>query len=70
MPTTVTNIQIVRQLAVKQHGAAFITLGPKVIRCLAAREDRVNPRPDIVGNPVHTFGPFWVCYLPDNLVWQ
>jgi hypothetical protein len=67
VPTAGANIQVVRHFAVKQHRAAFATLSPKVVGRLASRENRVYPWPDVVGNPVDTFGPFWVCYNPDNL---
>ena len=40
-------------LAVKQHGAAIIAFGPQVVRRFATRKDRIDPRPNIVGDPVH-----------------
>jgi len=53
MSATGADVQVVRQFAVEQHRAALIALVPQVFRNLAAREDRVDPRADVVGNPVH-----------------
>jgi len=47
------NVQIAAEFAVKQHRAAFVTLGPQVLWRFAARENRVDPWTDVVGDPVH-----------------
>ena len=47
------HVQIVADLAVKQHRAAFVALRPKILGCLAARKDRVDPGSDVVVDPVH-----------------
>ena len=51
------DVQVVRQFAVEQHRAALVALGPEVLGHLAAREHRVDPRADVVGDPVHA----WPC---------
>lgn len=37
----------------EQHSAAFIAFGPEVLGHFAAREDGIDARADVVGNPVH-----------------
>ena len=46
------DVQIVRQLTVKQHGPTFATFGPKIFRYFSARKQRVNLWPDVVRNPI------------------
>ncbi|MPL60817.1 hypothetical protein SDC9_06379 [bioreactor metagenome] len=47
------DVQVLGQLAVEQHGPAFGALGPQVLGHLAAREQRVDLRFDVVRDPVH-----------------
>jgi len=51
--TAGADVQVVRHLAVEQHGAAFFAFRPQIVRRLATREDGVNPRTDVVVDPVH-----------------
>lgn len=37
----------------KQHCATIIAFGPKVVRRFAARKDRIDPWPNVIGDPVH-----------------
>ena len=53
MVTICANVQIGRQLAVEQHGAALGAFGPKILGDFPTREERVDRRADVVGNPVH-----------------
>ncbi len=47
------DVEVRRELPVKQHRAAGVALGPQVLRHLAPREQRVDLRPDVVRDPVH-----------------
>ena len=47
------DVEVPLQLAVKQHRPAGFALGPEVLRHLAAGEERVDLRADVVGDPVH-----------------
>ena len=51
--TAGADVQVVRHLAVEQHGAAFFAFRPQIVRGLAAREDRIDPGTDVVVDPVH-----------------
>ena len=57
VPAVRADIQIFRNLAVKQHRAALRAFGPKIVRRFATRKDRVDPRPDVIGDPVHCSAP-------------
>jgi hypothetical protein len=47
------DVQVRRQFPVEQHRPAFRALRPKVLGHFAAREQRVDLRTDVVGDPVH-----------------
>ena len=47
------DVEVVGELAVEEHGAAVVALDPQVLRHLAPREERVDLRADVVGDPVH-----------------
>ena len=53
MTAVCADVQIIGNFAVKQHGAAVIAFGPQIVWRFAARKDRVDPWPDVVGDPVH-----------------
>ena len=46
-----TDVLVLRQLAVEQHRPAFGAFGPQVLGHLAAREQRIDARADIIGDP-------------------
>ncbi|CAM3338581.1 hypothetical protein PANO111632_14890 [Paracoccus nototheniae] len=52
------DVQIVRQFPVEQHGPAFGAFGPQILGHIAAREQRVDARADIVRDPVHREWPW------------
>ena len=45
--------EVLFQLAMKQHLAAVVALQPKVLGHVAPREDRLDRRRDVIGDPVH-----------------
>jgi hypothetical protein len=47
------DVEGVLQFAVKQHRPAFGAFRPQVLGRFAPREDRVDRRFDVVGDPVH-----------------
>ena len=49
-----TDVQVVRNFAVKQHSSAIVAFGPEIVRGVATRKDRIDARPHIVRNPVHS----------------
>ncbi|VVT33323.1 conserved hypothetical protein [Roseovarius sp. EC-SD190] len=53
------DVEIVREFAVEQHGSAFVAFGPEVFGDFAAREDRVDPRAHVIGDPVHRVRSLW-----------
>ena len=67
MPAIGADIQRLGQFAVKQHRAALIAFRPKILGHLAAREDRVDPGADVIGNPVHKAQRSGVCPCHDEI---
>ena len=53
------DIQIIAQLAMKQHRSAFVAFLPEILGRFAARKDRVDPWTDEIGDPVHGICPLW-----------
>mmetsp|Transcript_23022 Transcript_23022/g.38983 ORF Transcript_23022/g.38983 Transcript_23022/m.38983 type:complete len:326 (+) Transcript_23022:3610-4587(+) len=47
------NVQVIAEFPVEQHGAALVAFGPQIVWRFAARKDRVDPGPDVIGDPVH-----------------
>ncbi len=47
------DIEVVRQFTVKQHCAAIIAFGPKIVGHFTSRKQRVDRGADVVGDPVH-----------------
>jgi hypothetical protein len=66
------DVQVVSKLAVEQHRPAFGALGPQVFGHLAAREQRIDLGPDVVGDPVHRSlakqGAGWGRAMEDEIV--
>ena len=48
-----TDVQVFRQIAVKDHLAAAIALAPQVLGRIAPLEQRLDLRRDVIGDPVH-----------------